>query len=319
MNKYLLFVAASFLLAFGCQSGASKQDQKGDNASTGTTDLPVSVLKSYFLLNTVEIKERQCWLLPNAKAFTDHFGLGKTIENEIGIPHFDTDFIAAIAVPPTTRMTDIRVSKIVREGDAANVHFEIVEGKDQLTWTAQPVLLFSFPRKEQVKTINFIQNNVQISSFPAPAPDGEQLNKTNGGSVLTNYFFTENVLTDNAPYCTIIGNQPEFSKRLMAHKTTSFISPDFNKEVIIGMALQQTQQATELHFESASEENGEINVRFQLRKGGSQTYAIKPTAIVDVRRGNAQSVSFFLDGKKIKTLPIPPVVPTEAPAGSPAQ
>ena len=299
MLRNFIFIGILALLA-ACNGtpGASSGQQ------SAAKKIDIQILKNYFLLNSVTIKERQCWLIDNPASFAQTFGMGKTLDNDIINPNFDSSIVAAIAVPPANHLTDIRVTDLKMSGDTAYVHFIVVEGKDELTWTSQPLLLFSFPRSGELKTVTFVQNKVPISSFPAPAPAG-LTNPGNGGTIMPNYFFKENVVKNGNIYCSVIASQKDFDAALIAPNSTTFISPDFNKEVVVAIALPQTQKATEIRFESASIENGDMNVFFVQKEGSEQSVSVKPTGIVDVPRGEAQQVTFFLDGKKIQTVPIP--------------
>ncbi|HNL39007.1 MAG TPA: hypothetical protein PKH43_07735 [Saprospiraceae bacterium] len=302
MFKNIIFIGGLALLA-AC-NGSSNSSSAGQLASNTGQKPEIRILKNYFLLNSVEIKERQCWLIDNPASFEQTFGMGKTLNNDIINPNFDSSIVAAIAVPPANRLTDIRVSELKITGDTAYVHFVIVEGADELTWTSQPLLLFSFPRMAGLKTVTFVQNKVPVSSYPVPAPAGAS-NPGNGSTIMPNYFFKENVVKSGNIYCTVIGSQAEFDAALIAPNSTTFVSPDFSKEIVVAIALPQTQKATELRFESAAIENGDMKVLFTQKEGAEQSVSVKPTGIVDVQRGDAKQVTFYLDGKIIKTVPVP--------------
>ncbi|HNM27006.1 MAG TPA: hypothetical protein PKL15_16300, partial [Saprospiraceae bacterium] len=145
---------------------------------------------------------------------------------------------------------------------------------------------------------------VPVSSYPVPAPAGAS-NPGNGSTIMPNYFFKENVVKSGNIYCTVIGSQAEFDAALIAPNSTTFVSPDFSKEIVVAIALPQTQKATELRFESAAIENGDMKVLFTQKEGAEQSVSVKPTGIVDVQRGDAKQVTFYLDGKIIKTVPVP--------------
>ncbi len=159
-----------------CSSKTSKKtDPQPD--STATVEVapqvfPVTVqtLNGYFLKNTYKLAEdTSCVLFADQASFDTAFGVAKTMNNKVDKPEFDKDVVAAVAMKATKTKTEIAISKAEKVGEMINVYVEVTTG-DALTYTMQPLVVFSFPKEAGINSVNFMMGGEVVKSFPLNVP-----------------------------------------------------------------------------------------------------------------------------------------------------
>lgn len=177
MKSGKLFVVAviSMMLCTACSSKASKTEPQPDSTATveaAPQVLPVTVqtLNGYFLKNTYKLSESTtCILFTDQVSLSKALGVAKTMTNKVDKPDFTKNVVAAVAMQSTQNKTEIVVSKAERIGDVITVYVEATTG-EKLSYTMQPLLVFSFPKEEGVNTVNFMMGGKTIQSFPLNVP-----------------------------------------------------------------------------------------------------------------------------------------------------
>lgn len=304
MMKQLLLAFTLINILAACGSDPKSPDAQSTQPAVQEQKLEAKLLKNYFLLNSVEVKERQCWLMSGQAEFEKMFGLAKTMRNEIITPNFDSSFVGAIAVPPARRMTDFRITKIERVGDVANVHFEIIEGDDELTWTSQPVQVFTFPKDPGIKTVNFIQTGVQISSFPAPTAGSVAAEQGIPFEEMPNYFIKKTASAGKTPNCLVLADEDSFKANLFLLKDAKANALHFSKDLYLVVVLPETQKATEVKFVSMNLEGDNLKATVAVRQGSDLSYSMQPNVVASVPKEGVKTVTFYNGSQKLATVPV---------------
>ncbi len=301
MKQIILALGLTCFLS-ACGSDPKSPEPQSAQPAGQEQKLEPKLLKNYFLLNSVQVKERQCWLMSGQAEFENMFGLAKTMKNEIVIPNFDSSFVGAIAVPPSKRLTDFRITKIERSGDAANVHFEIIEGDDELTWTSQPVQVFTFPKDQGIKTVNFIQTGVQISSFPTPASG--VMSQATGFTDLPNYYIKKTATEGNLPAYLVIADTVSYNENLFVPRGLNLSIPDLSQYLLLLVIYPLTQKATEVKIASTTLEGDNLKAVLSIRQGSDLSFSMWPNTVVGVPREGVKTVTFYNGNQKLATVPV---------------
>ncbi len=173
--RLLFMIGISMLICFACSSKASKNQPQADSTATveiAPQVLPVStqLLAGYFLKNTYKVNDDvDCILFPDQASFDKVLGIAKTMTNKVDKPNFEKNIVAAIALKPTKKNTEISISKAEKVNEAINIYLEQTIGED-LTYTMTPLKVFSFPKESGVSTVNFMMGAKVIKSFPLNVP-----------------------------------------------------------------------------------------------------------------------------------------------------
>ncbi len=171
----LTFCLLCISMMVACSSKASKTETQPDSTATvevAPQVLPVTVqtLNGYFLKNTYKLAEdTACILFADQSSFDKAFGMAKTMTNKVDKPDFDKNVVAAVALKATNTKTEIAISKAEKVDEMIHVYVEVTKG-EPLTYTMQPLVLFSFPKEAGVSSVNFMMDGKVIKSFPLNVP-----------------------------------------------------------------------------------------------------------------------------------------------------
>ncbi len=153
-SKALLFCLA--LIATSCGSCSSQKQKTAETPETRSTEAAATIIQGYFLKNTYIFDQDMAFFVFSDQAsFDKYMGVGRTMSNNPSVPSFAADVVAAIASRPTDVQTAIDVVKVEMQGDKAVAHFEVVPG-EKIGYTMTPQVLFSFPKTEGLKTVEFV-------------------------------------------------------------------------------------------------------------------------------------------------------------------
>ncbi len=170
----LMIGCISMMMCMACSSKVSKVESQSDSIATveaAPQVLPVTVqtLAGYFLKNTYKLSDNPtCVLFPDQASLDKALGVAKTMNNKVDKPDFNQSVVAAIAMQPTQKKTEITVGKAEKIGQVVNLYVEAAVG-DNLTYTMKPLLVISFPKEADVNTVNFLMDGKVIQSFPLNA------------------------------------------------------------------------------------------------------------------------------------------------------
>ena|SRR6185295_10340963 len=120
---------------------------------------------NFFLKNDVRLSAGiNCMVFTNAAQFNKAFGAAKTATNTVSTPNFTTQRVAAIAIPPSYRKTQLIVDKVEMSGSFVYIHFREVLGEN-LSSTSTPLTIISFDRASFIKVVAFYKDKKLVKSF----------------------------------------------------------------------------------------------------------------------------------------------------------
>jgi len=135
-------------------------------ASAQPEPMEFKTVDNFFLKNDVRLAAGvNCMVFTNAAQFNKTFAAAKTATNTVATPNFTTQRVAAIAIPPSYRKTQLIVDKVEMSGSFVYVHFREVLGENQ-TFTSTPLTIISFDRASFIKVIAFYIDKKLVKSFP---------------------------------------------------------------------------------------------------------------------------------------------------------
>lgn len=163
MKHLFLLCSALAITSCGGQTGQQTADSTGNASDTalaitssGNTPLQLEPISSYFLKNTIRVKDSLTyWVINNQHTYDSLFAPAKTMTNEIVTPDFGTQLVIAAAMPATEYGTEIQLQNATFNDstDNAEVYF-IASGKAKQSYKITPVWIGTLP-KTGLKTIKF--------------------------------------------------------------------------------------------------------------------------------------------------------------------
>ncbi len=164
-TKAILFCLA--LIATSC-NGCSSQKQKSAEtsaAAVGSRAVEATPVSGYFLKNTYVFDgDTAFFVFGDQASFDKYMGVGRTMSNNPSVPSFAENIVAAIALKPTDVQTAVDVAGVETKGDKAVVHFEVSPG-EKIGYTMTPQILFSFPKTEGLKTVEFVTGGKAVKTI----------------------------------------------------------------------------------------------------------------------------------------------------------
>ncbi len=165
--KIMLATSCLTLLLMACKGRVGATSNENQEPETAALEsIPVKMMSGYFLKNSYQFQEDiACFIFTDQASFDTYLGVGRTMNNQPDQPDFAQNTLAAIACKPADVKTDIAVTKSeIVNGNTVNIHFEIKKG-EKLTYTMQPLALFSFEKKAGIRTVNFIENGKTVKEI----------------------------------------------------------------------------------------------------------------------------------------------------------
>ncbi len=161
-SKFMLILLCTPLLLMGNCKGKEAETAKG-----------LKTLSGYFVKNDYSFDgDYACFVFDDKDSLTTYLGVGRTMSNNVDEPDFANDMVAAIACRPVSTSTEIVVTKIEKSGEAANVHFEVKTG-DPISYTIQPLLVFSVSKDDSVRVVKFTTDNKIVKEIPLSTPNAK--------------------------------------------------------------------------------------------------------------------------------------------------
>lgn len=166
-SKVILFCLA--LIATSCGSCSSQKQKTAESseipAVRGAATAEATLIQGYFLKNTYTFDgDMAFFVFGDQASFDNYMGAGRTMSNNPSVPSFTKNVVAAIASRPTDIKTAISVTRVEMQGDKAAVHFEVTPG-EKIGYTMTPQILFSFPKTEGLKTVEFVTGGKTVKTI----------------------------------------------------------------------------------------------------------------------------------------------------------
>ena len=153
---FVLFIMPLFLA--GCFDKKTKKLLKNNL-------IEFQLIDGYFLKNNVNLPDDvNCILLDSSKDFENYFSIAKTMNNVIITPDFKKNFIFAVIQKETIKNIDMSIVNIKKYRSALIINFNIAAGNSN-SYTSTPCIIFSIPKDDKIKIIDFVQNGISIKKI----------------------------------------------------------------------------------------------------------------------------------------------------------
>ncbi len=143
-----------------------KQTSDVDATAQPIKTVQIKLLNGYFFKNTHNVDANPTFFIfKGEEVFNDYLGMARTMNNQIDKPDFDNNTVLAIVCEPAQVKTEISVIKAEKaDENNINIYYEVKTG-ESLSYSMQPLLVFSFAKEENLKTVNFISDGKTVKTF----------------------------------------------------------------------------------------------------------------------------------------------------------
>jgi len=155
-NLLVIFIIISVLIS------ACKTSKK----VAAATPIDLIQLNNYFPKIELPLAEAfSHFVISDSTAFSNQFGVAKTMTNTIEPLNFGTKIIVAIQGTPTTQKTTIQFNNAELVGKDLNVYYTTTTG-ETLTYTMTPAAIATIPKGYAIDNVNFYRNKAKVFTIP---------------------------------------------------------------------------------------------------------------------------------------------------------
>ncbi len=123
---------------------------------------------------------------------------------------------------------------------------------------------------------------------------GEVSAKDVSFSQLSNFFVKNNVELQNSENYFVVKSQKEFSNIFGIARTmgNTVEQVDFSKYFVVAVVSNATNRETSIKINSVTEKNGNLNIKYSIKRARKLSYTSTPFMAVKISRGNYANITF---------------------------
>lgn len=139
---------------------------KSSKVVATATPIDLVTLNSYFPKIELPLADTfNHFVISDSTAFTNQFGVAKTMTNTVDTINFSTKIILAIQGKATTQKTIILFDKAELIGKELNVYYN-TSFAEKMSSTMTPAALATIPKGYDIDNVNFYRNKVKVFTIP---------------------------------------------------------------------------------------------------------------------------------------------------------
>lgn len=161
MRKNILVLVIIAITLGSCNTAKNeKVDNKDElevNEQAKTEDIPYTLAKGYYVLNTVKNEKVESLRITSADHFDRFFGMA-AVMGEDGKPtaiDFKKSFVLALVGQPSEKDTSFDIDKLTENGDALELIYTIKQVDEVRSFTTHPCVILVVDKKYE-KDVRFL-------------------------------------------------------------------------------------------------------------------------------------------------------------------